>query len=45
MKLQHYPETDSLYIELREPCAETRELAPGVKCRLRGGTGRSSASI
>ena len=31
MKLQHYPETDSLYIELRgEPGVETREVAPGV---------------
>jgi uncharacterized protein YuzE len=31
MKLQHYPETDSLYIELRgAPGAETREVAPGV---------------
>jgi uncharacterized protein YuzE len=31
MKLHYYPETDSLYIELRaEPGAETREVAPGV---------------
>ena len=31
MKLHYYPETDSLYIELRgEPSAETREVAPGV---------------
>jgi len=31
MKLHYYPETDSLYIELRgEPGAETREVASGV---------------
>ncbi|WP_332700940.1 DUF2283 domain-containing protein [Devosia sp.] len=31
MKLHYYPETDSLYIELRPgPGAETREVAPGV---------------
>lgn len=31
MKLLHYPETDSLYIELKAgPGAETREVAPGV---------------
>jgi uncharacterized protein YuzE len=31
MKLHYYPETDSLYIELRgEASAETREVAPGV---------------
>jgi uncharacterized protein YuzE len=31
MKLHYYPETDSLYIELRaEAGAETREVAPGV---------------
>jgi len=31
MKLHYYPETDSLYIELRgEPGVETREVAPGV---------------
>ena len=31
MKLHYYPETDSLYIELRSaPGAETREVAPGV---------------
>jgi uncharacterized protein YuzE len=30
-KLQHCPETDSLYIELKaEPGSETREVAPGV---------------
>lgn len=30
MKLQYYPETDSLYIELREgAAAETREIAEG----------------
>jgi len=31
MKLHYYPETDSLYIELKAgPGAETREVAPGV---------------
>jgi uncharacterized protein YuzE len=31
MKLHYYPETDSLYIELRaEAGAETREIAPGI---------------
>lgn len=31
MKLHYYPETDSLYIELRAGGGtETRELAPGV---------------
>lgn len=31
MKLHYYPETDSLYIELRsEPASETRELASGL---------------
>ena len=31
MKLHYYPETDSLYIELRgTPGAETREAADGV---------------
>ncbi|MBV8593625.1 MAG: DUF2283 domain-containing protein [Caulobacteraceae bacterium] len=31
MKLHYYPETDSLYIELRaRPGAETREIAPGL---------------
>jgi uncharacterized protein YuzE len=31
MKLHYYPETDSLYIELRaEPGSETREIAPGL---------------
>lgn len=31
MKLHYYPETDSLYIELKsEPGSETREVAPGV---------------
>lgn len=31
MKLHYYPETDSLYIELRADAgAETREVAPGV---------------
>jgi len=31
MKLHYYPETDSLYIELRnEPGTETREIADGL---------------
>jgi uncharacterized protein YuzE len=31
MKLHYYPETDSLYIELKAgPGAETREIADGV---------------
>jgi uncharacterized protein YuzE len=31
MKLNYYPETDSLYIELKAgPGSETREVAPGV---------------
>lgn len=31
MKLHYYPETDSLYIELRDaPSAETREIASGL---------------
>ena len=31
MKLHYYPETDSLYIELRaKPAAETREIAAGL---------------
>lgn len=31
MKLHYYPETDSLYIELKAGAgAETREIAPGV---------------
>ena len=31
MKLHYYPETDSLYIELRaEPGAEVREVAAGL---------------
>ena len=30
MKLHYYPETDSLYIELKStPGRETREIAPG----------------
>ena len=32
MKLHYYPETDSLYIEMKpEPGAETREVANGLK--------------
>jgi uncharacterized protein YuzE len=31
MKLHYYPETDSLYVELRDaPSAETREIADGL---------------
>ncbi len=31
MKLQYYPETDSLYIDLAErPSADSREVVPGV---------------
>ena len=31
MKLHYYPETDSLYIELRaEPGVDTREIAEGL---------------
>jgi uncharacterized protein YuzE len=31
MKLHYYPETDSLYIELRDvPASETREIADGL---------------
>ena len=35
MKLHYYPETDSLYIELKpEPGAETREVTAGLKVDL-----------
>ena len=35
MKLHYYPETDSLYIELKAaPGAETREVAPGLNSPL-----------
>jgi uncharacterized protein YuzE len=35
MKLHYYPETDSLYIELKPgPGSETRELSPGVNIDL-----------
>ena len=35
MKLQYYPETDSLYIELSDrPGAETREIADGLNVDL-----------
>lgn len=35
MKLHYYPETDSLYIELRdEPGTETREVASGLNVDL-----------
>ena len=31
MKLHYYPDTDSLYIELRDaPSADTREIASGL---------------
>ena len=35
MKLHYYPETDSLYIELKAaPGSETREIAPGLNADL-----------
>ena len=35
MKLHYYPETDSLYIELKEAAgAETREIAAGLNVDL-----------
>jgi uncharacterized protein YuzE len=35
MKLHYYPETDSLYIELKAgPGAETREIADGLNADL-----------
>jgi uncharacterized protein YuzE len=35
MKLHYYPETDSLYIELKpSPGAETREIAHGLNVDL-----------
>jgi uncharacterized protein YuzE len=35
MKLHYYPETDSLYIELRdEPASETREIAPNMNADI-----------
>ena len=35
MKLHYYPETDSLYIELRgEPGVETREVTDGLNVDL-----------
>ncbi len=35
MKLQYYPETDSLYIELKpEPGAEVQEIADGLNVDL-----------
>ncbi|QQV78646.1 DUF2283 domain-containing protein [Sphingomonas aliaeris] len=38
MKLHYYPETDSIYIELRTvPGAETREVADGVNIDLDAG--------
>jgi len=37
MKLHYYPETDSLYIELKAgPGTETREVASGVNLDLDG---------
>ena len=37
MKLHYYPETDSLYIELRHgACADTREVADGVNADFDG---------
>lgn len=35
MKMHYYPETDSLYIELKpEPSTETREISLGVNIDL-----------
>jgi len=35
LKIHYYPETDSLYIELKAgPGAETREVAPGLNVDL-----------
>lgn len=35
MKLHYYPETDSLYIELKDvPGVETREIADGLNADL-----------
>ena len=35
MKLNHYPETDSLYVEFeRRPSVDTREIAPDVRLDL-----------
>jgi len=35
MKLQYYPETDSLYIELKDsPGSETREIVQGLNVDL-----------
>lgn len=35
MKLHYYPETDSLYMELRDaPTVETREIASGLNVDL-----------
>ena len=37
MKLHYYPETDSLYIELRgTPSVETREIASGLNADFDG---------
>ena len=37
MKLHYYPETDSLYIELRStPSVETREIANGLNADFDG---------
>lgn len=38
MKLHYYPETDSLYIELKSgPGVETREVADGVNADIDAG--------
>lgn len=40
MKLHYYPETDSLYIELKAGAgSETREIAPGVNADFDAGGG------
>jgi uncharacterized protein YuzE len=41
MRLHYYPETDSLYIELKStPGTETREIVEGVNLDGRGRRGR-----
>jgi uncharacterized protein YuzE len=38
MKLHYYPETDSLYIELKDaPASETREIAAGLNADFDSG--------
>ena len=38
MKFHYYPETDSLYIELRaEPSVDSQEVSPGIVLDFDGG--------